>query len=43
VRRHFGNGDKNDIHGIYNRTAYWAKRVGLMQNWAERIDGTARR
>jgi hypothetical protein len=24
---------------IYNRTAYWAERMRLMQHWAERIDG----
>jgi hypothetical protein len=39
VRRHFSNGDKNEIHGINNRTAYWAERMRLMQHWAERIDG----
>ena len=32
VRRQLGKGDKNKMHGIYNRAAYWAERVRLMQH-----------
>jgi len=38
VRRQLGKGDKNKIRGIYNRAAYWAERVRLMQHWADRLD-----
>ena len=38
VRRQLGKGDKNKIRGIYNRAAYWAERVRLMQHWANRLD-----
>jgi len=31
-------GDKNKIRGIYNRAAYWAERVRLMQHWSDRLD-----
>lgn len=32
VRRQLGKGDKNKIRCIYNRAAYWAERVRLMQH-----------
>lgn len=32
ARRQLGKGDKNKIRGIYNRAAYWAERVRLMQH-----------
>jgi hypothetical protein len=38
VVRQLGKGDKNKIRGIYNRAAYWAERVRLMQRWADRLD-----
>ena len=38
VRRQLGKGDKNKIRGIYNRAAYWAERVRLMQHWSDRLD-----
>lgn len=38
VRRQLGKGDKNKIRRIYNRAAYWAERVHLMQHWADRLD-----
>ncbi len=38
MRRQLGKGDKNKIRGIYNRAAYWAERVRLMQHWADRLD-----
>ena len=38
VRRQLGKGDKNKIRGIYNRVAYWAERVRLMQHWSDRLD-----
>jgi integrase len=38
VRRQLGKGDKNKIRAIYNRAAYWAERVRLMQHWADRLD-----
>ena len=38
VRRQLGKGDKNKIRAIYNRAAYWAERVRLMQHWANRLD-----
>jgi hypothetical protein len=38
VRRHLGKGDKNKIRGIYNRAAYRAERVRLMQHWSDRLD-----
>jgi len=38
VRRQLGKGDKNKIRGIYNRAAYWAERVRLIQHWADRLD-----
>jgi integrase len=38
VRRQLGKGDKNKIRAIYNRAAYWADRVRLMQHWADRLD-----
>jgi integrase len=38
VWRQLGKGDKNKIRGIYNRAAYWAERVRLMQHWADRLD-----
>ena len=37
-RRQLGKGDKNKIRGIYNRAAYWAERVRLMQHWSDRLD-----
>ena len=37
VRRQLGKGDKNKIRGIYNRAAYWAERVRLVQHWADRL------
>ena len=39
VWRQLGRGDKNKIRGIYNRAAYWTERGGLMQHWADRLDG----
>jgi hypothetical protein len=38
VRRQLGKGDKNKIRGIYNRAAYRAERVRLMQHWSDRLD-----
>jgi integrase len=38
VRRQLAKGDKNKIRGIYNRAAYWAERLRLMQHWADRLD-----
>jgi hypothetical protein len=38
VRRQLGKGDKNKIRGIYNRAAYWAERVRLMQHSSDRLD-----
>jgi len=38
VRCQLGKGDKNKIRGIYNRAAYRAERVRLMQYWADRLD-----
>ena len=38
VRRQLGKGDKNKICGIYDRAAYWAERVRLMQHWSDRRD-----
>jgi hypothetical protein len=38
VRRQLAKGDKNKIRGIYNRAAYWAERVRLIQHWADRLD-----
>jgi hypothetical protein len=34
VRRQLGKGDKNKIRGIYNRAAYWAEHVRIMQHWS---------
>jgi hypothetical protein len=31
-RRQLGKGDKNKMRSIYNRAAYWAERVRLMQH-----------
>jgi len=38
VRRQLGKGDKNKICGIYNRAAYWAELVRLMQHRSDRLD-----
>jgi len=38
VRRQLGKGDKNKIRGIYNRAAYWAERVRIMQHRSDRLD-----
>ena len=38
VRRQLGKGDKNKMHGIYNRAAYWTERVRLTQHWSDRLD-----
>lgn len=38
MRRQLGKCDQNKIRGIYNRTAYWAERVRLMQHWSDRLD-----
>jgi hypothetical protein len=38
VRRQLGKGDKNKIRSIYNRAAYGAERVRLMQHWCDRLD-----
>ena len=35
VRRQLGKGHKNKVPGIYNRAAYRAERVRLMQHWSE--------
>jgi hypothetical protein len=32
VRRQLGKDSKSKIPGIYNRAAYWADRVRLMQH-----------
>jgi hypothetical protein len=39
VRRQLGKGHKNKVPGIYNRAAYRAERVRLMQHWSDRLDG----
>jgi hypothetical protein len=39
VRRQLAKGDNNKIRGIYNRAAYWAERVRLVQHWADWLDG----
>jgi hypothetical protein len=36
VRRQPGKGHKNKVPGIYNRAAYRAERVRLMQHWSDR-------
>jgi hypothetical protein len=36
VRRQLGKGHKNKVPGIYNRAAYRAERVRLMQHWSDR-------
>jgi hypothetical protein len=38
ARRQLGNGDKNKIPGIYNRAAYCAESVRLVQHWSDRLD-----
>ncbi len=38
VRCQLGKGDKNKIRGIYNRAAYRAERVRLMQHLPDRLD-----
>src|SRR5258708_11669954 len=36
VRRQLGKGHKNKVPGSYNRAAYRAERVRLMQHWSDR-------
>ena len=38
ARRQVGKGDESKIPGIYNRAAYCAERVLLMQHWSDRLD-----
>jgi hypothetical protein len=38
VWRQLGKSDKNKIHGVDSRVAYWAERVRLIQHCYDRLD-----